>query len=192
MKRITLVFATLFISLNVWAQTGLEKGMKAPGFKTKDNTGNAVSLDELLKSHNSVVLFFYRGQWCPYCNKYIQSLQDSLQLLTSKGAYVIGVTPETGENIDKTMQKTHAAFSIVQDKGYKLMRDYDVLYKVDDDMVAKLNKYGIDLEMNNGNKEHILPVPATYIINRSGKISFVHFDKDYTKRASVRELLEKL
>lgn len=192
MKRITLVFATLFISLNVWAQTGLEKGMKAPGFKTKDNTGNAVSLDELLKSHNSVVLFFYRGQWCPYCNKYIQSLQDSLQLLTGKGAYVIGVTPETGENIDKTMQKTHAAFSIVQDKGYKLMRDYDVLYKVDDDMVAKLNKYGIDLEMNNGNNEHILPVPATYIINRSGKISFVHFDKDYTKRASVRELLEQL
>lgn len=72
------------------------------------------------------------------------------------------------------------------------MTAYDVLYKVDDGTVAQLNKYGIDLEKNNGNKDHILPVPATYIIDRSGKIAYVHFDKDYTKRASVSELLEQL
>lgn len=190
MKKIALLAVALFIALNVNAQSGLGKGVKAPGFKMKDNSGKSIELQQLLRTHKAVVLFFYRGQWCPYCNKYISQLQDSLQLLTEQGAYVIGVTPETNGNIGKTVSKTHASFSILQDDGYKLMSAYDVLYTLNENTFSKLKGYGIDLEMNNGNKDHILPVPATYVIDRSGKISFVHFDKDYTKRASVKSLLE--
>ena len=69
------------------------------------------------------------------------------------------------------------------------MKAYDVNYTVDDALFAKLKGYGVDLENNNGNKDHVLPVPATYVIGRSGKIIYVHFDKDYTKRASVSSLL---
>lgn len=192
MKRTTLIVAALFISASVLAQSGLKKGAKAPEFKAKDNYGKTIDMQQILRSHKAMVLFFYRGQWCPYCNKYIQQLQDSLQLLAAEDAYVVGVTPETGENIDKTISKTHASFSMIQDKGYKLMKAYDVLYTVDDATLGKLNQYGINLEMNNGNMDHALPVPATYIIDKSGHISFVHFDKDYTKRASVRSLLEEL
>ena len=86
------------------------------------------------------MLFFYRGEWCPYCNKHIEQLQDSLQLLTGKGAYVIGVTPETGENINKTVGKTHASFSIIEDKGYRIMKDYKVNYVVDNATVSKYKK----------------------------------------------------
>jgi len=138
------------------------------------------------------VLFFYRGQWCPYCNKQISHLQDSLELLTAKGAYVIGVTPETGENINKTIDKTHASFSIVQDKGYAIMKAYQVNYVVDADMYAKLKGYGVDLEKNNGNTDHVLPVPATYVIDRSGTIIYAHVDKDYTKRPPVSAILAVL
>lgn len=186
MKRTTLIVAALLISASVLAQSGLKIGTKAPAFKVKDNYGKTIDMQQVLRSHKAMVLFFYRGQWCPYCNKYIQQLQDSLQLLTAEDAYVVGVTPETGDNIDKTISKTHASFSIIQDKGYKLMKAYDVLYTVDDATFNKLNQYGVNLEMNNGNMDHALPVPATYIINKSGHVSFVHFDKDYTKRASVR------
>lgn len=136
------------------------------------------------------MLFFYRGQWCPYCNKQIKQLQDSLQLLTIKGAYVIGVTPETPENITKTVSKTQASFSLVHDEGYKIMKAYDVNYTVDDGLNAKLKGYGIDLEKNNGNTDHVLPVPATYVISQSGKIVFVHFDKDYTKRAAISDIMK--
>jgi peroxiredoxin len=115
-----------------------------------------------------------------------------LQLLTAKGAYVIGVTPETGENINKTVEKTHASFSIVQDKGYAIMKAYDVNYTVDPSLYAKLKGYGVDLEKGNGNTDHVLPVPATYVINSSGKIAFVHFDKDYTKRPSVSQIAKNL
>jgi peroxiredoxin len=165
------ILFTLFIvnTLAVFAQTGIATGQQAPVFTAKDNSGKTLDLKALLKTHKAVVLFFYRGQWCPYCNKQIEHLQDSLQQLTAKGAYVIGVTPETGENINKTIDKTHASFSIIQDKGY-----------------------GIDLEKNNGNTDHVLPVPATYVIGKNGKLIFAHFDKDYKKRPSVKSILDVL
>jgi peroxiredoxin len=192
MKKYILIAVALFFCLQAIAQTGLKNGAQAPEFTAKDNSGKTLDLKALLKKHKSVVLFFYRGQWCPYCNKHIQQLQDSLQLLTAKGAYVIGVTPETGENINKTIEKTHASFSIVQDKGYAIMKAYDVNYTVDANLYAKLKEYGVDLEQGNGNTDHVLPVPATYVINSSGKITYVHFDKDYTKRPSVSLIAKNL
>jgi peroxiredoxin len=192
MKKHILLLAMTVLTFRGLAQSGLDEGITAPTFHAKDNNGRTIDLKQLLKAHKAVVLFFYRGQWCPYCNKYISQMQDSLQLLTAKGAYVIGVTPETGENINKTIEKTHASFSIIQDEGYKIMKAYKVNYKVDDEMLSKLSGYGIDLEMNNGNKDHMLPVPATYIIDGTGKIIFVHFDKDYTHRPSIRSLLGKI
>lgn len=193
MKRIIL-FITLIVavSLEVKAQKGLKEGDKAPIFTGTDQNGKSVSLKDALKKHRSVVLFFYRGQWCPYCNKHIKELQDSLNLLTAKDAYVIGVTPETKENIDKTIKKTKAGFSIVQDKDDEIMKAYGVNFMMDEATFTKYKGYGIDLEANNGNNRHTLPVPATYIIDRSGKIKYVHFDPNYQKRASVQLLLSKL
>ena len=192
MKRYLFILAGILFSLQIYAQTGLKPGMRAPVFTAKDNTGKTLNLEALLKSNKAVVLFFYRGQWCPYCNKQIQHLQDSLQLLTGKGAYIIGVTPETGENINKTIDKTHASFSIIQDKGYQIMKAYGVNYKLDDETFEKYKKYGLDLENNNGNKDHVLPVPATYVIDHTGKIVFVHFDKDYTRRPSVSSIAKAI
>jgi len=192
MKKYLLMVGCVLLTLNLFAQTGLKTGDTAPKFTAVDNTGKTLSLKSLLKSHKAVVLFFYRGQWCPYCNKQIKELQDSLQLLTGKGAYVVGVTPETSENINKTIDKTHASFSIIQDKGYTIMKAYQVNYTVDAELLGKLKNYGVDLEKNNGNTDHVLPVPATYVIDQSGKIIYVHFDKDYTKRASVQSIMAVL
>ena len=192
MKKYLLITVFAFLSISAFAQNGLKAGEQAPEFIGKDNSGKVLELKTLLKSHKAVVLFFYRGQWCPYCNKQIKQLQDSLQLLTGKGAYVVGVTPETSENISKTIDKTHASFSMIQDEGYKIMKAYAVNYTVDPVLLGKLKNYGIDLEKNNGNTDHVLPVPATYVINRAGKITYVHFDKDYTKRASVSAILAAL
>lgn len=189
-----LLFTTLITlsAFSLFAQTGLTKGESAPTFTAKDNSGKTLDLKALLKTHKAVVVLFYRGQWCPYCNKQMSHMDDSLKYLTAKGAYVVGVTPETAENINKTVEKTHASFSIIQDENYKIMKAYKVNYVVDDALYGKLKSYNIDLEKNNGNKDHVLPVPATYIIDKSGKITFVHFDKDYTKRPSVQTLLNNL
>lgn len=192
MKKLLIILLLITGTTQTWAQNGLKKGDAAPMFTATDNSGKTIDLKNILKDHKSVVLFFYRGQWCPYCNKYIQRLQDSLQLLTAKDAYVIGITPETGENINKTINKTHASFSMVQDKGYKIMKRYDVNYVMDTKLFSAYKANGVDIESNNGNDDHVLPVPATYIIDKNGKLVYVHFDKDFRNRPSIKSLAASL
>ncbi len=191
-KTIFIALTLVCLQICVYAQSGLKVGQQAPFFSGIDQNGKKIDLKKVLKSKKSVVLFFYRGQWCPFCNKHIKELQDSLQLLTGKNAYVIGITPETKENINATIKKTNASFSMLQDADDKIMKAYGVDYRMDDDTFAKYKTYGVDLEANNGNNRHTLPVPATYIISPSGKIKFVHFDKNYQKRASIKTLLTEL
>jgi peroxiredoxin len=96
------------------APEGLFLNSKAPDFKGKDQNGADVRLKDLLKK-GKVVLVFYRGEWCPYCNKNLKRLEDSLQLIKDKGATVIAVTPEQPESIAKTIEKTKAEYSILHD-----------------------------------------------------------------------------
>lgn len=192
MKKILLSSFALLITLQLFAQEPLKVGDKAPLFNLKDNAGKAIDLKKILKENKSVVLFFYRGQWCPHCNKHIKNLQDSLQLLSAKGAYVIGVSPETSAGIDKTIAKTKASFSIISDRDYKLMKAYKVDYVMEPGLADRYKKGGLDVAMANGQTDYVLPVPATYIINKDGKIKYVFFDKDYKKRPSVKNLTANL
>ena len=188
MKKILLTAFVIFATAQVFAQTALKVGEKAPLFNAKDNSGKLIDLKKILKEHQSVVLFFYRGQWCPFCSKHIKNLQDSLQVLTAKGAYVIGVSPENAAGIDKTVAKTKASFSIISDRDYSIMKAYQVNYVMEPGLADKYKKGGLDVAMANGQVDYVLPVPATYIIGQDGKIKFAYFDKDYKKRPSVKVL----
>src|SRR5687767_3980125 len=102
MKKLLFISGVFLFSVvtNAQAPEGLFLASKAPDFKGKDQNGNDIRLKDLLKK-GKVVLVFYRGEWCPYCNKELSRLQDSLQLITEKGATVIAVSPEKPENISK-------------------------------------------------------------------------------------------
>jgi peroxiredoxin len=194
MKKKLIVLVFLLSYIVAIAQTkplGLAVDAKAPGFKAKNQNGEKINLKKEIKKGN-VVLIFYRGQWCPYCNKQLKGLEDSLSLLTAKNATLIAITPEKPENITKTIDKTKATYSIVYDKGLKIMKAYDVSFAVDDATIEKYKKYGIDFEKANGENGANLPVPAVYIINKEGKITYRFFDSDYSKRPSVSELLSYL
>jgi peroxiredoxin len=102
----------LFTSSFLYAQEkpeGLFINSKAPDFKAIDQYGNEIRLKDVLKD-SAVVLIFYRGQWCPYCNKQLKKLEDSLQLIKEKGARLIAITPEKPEYISKTIEKTKASY----------------------------------------------------------------------------------
>lgn len=170
---------------------GLKVLERAPLFVAQDQYGKSVSLkDQLL--HGSVVIVFYRGQWCPYCNKQLSKLEDSLSLINSKGATLLAITPEKPENISKTIAKTKASYPILFDEDLKIMKSYDVAFGLDSNTIARYKKFGIDFESSNGINGAKLPVPALYIINQKGVIIFRHFDPDYTKRVSVKEILSHL
>ena len=170
---------------------GLFINSKAPDFKGTDQNGNSVRLKDLVKKGN-VVLIFYRGNWCPYCNRQLKQLQDSLQLIKDKGAQVIAITPEKAEGIAKTIEKTKASFPILYDEDRKIMKTYNVSFPVDQKTIDRYKMAGIDLEANNGKNGTNLPVPAVYIINKDNTITYRFFEPDYKKRASVKEIVRNL
>ena len=191
MKSLFLVFVNLLFSFCVIAQLspkGIQVNQKAPDFTAKDQNGKKVSLKNELKK-GPVVVVFYRGQWCPYCNRQLKALQDSLSFIREKGATLIAVSPEKPDNISKTIEKTKATYSVLFDDSLKIMKSYDVAYNVDSTTIEKYRKFGIDFYDANGNNGATLPVPAVYIINMEGVIVFKHFDPDYRKRVSVQEIL---
>jgi peroxiredoxin len=168
-------------------QTALKPGDKAPAFTAVTHTGEPFQLD----SAGTTILLFYRGYWCPYCNRQLSSLNDSLSFLEAKGAKVVAVTPEKYESVDKTIEKTKASFVIISDTSNNILEQYGVNFAVDEKTVTRYKAIGIDFSAVNANDENVLPVPAVYII-KNGKISYVWFDKDYRKRPSVKELLDNL
>ena len=153
---------------------GLFINSKAPNFKVGEKDGKDVTLKDVLKN-GTVVLVFYRGNWCPYCNKHLKRLQDSLQLIVDKGAQVIAVTPEAAEGIAKTVEKTGATFTIVTDADGKIMKNYGVSYNVDERTVSRYKNADIDLAEINKQKNVVLPVPAVYIVNKEGTVDYRYF-----------------
>ena len=198
MKKSTLLFSILItVASIVLAQTetiypaGLKVGDAAPMFTAKDQDGKTVNLKQALKN-GPVVMLFYRGQWCPFCNKQLSHFSDSLQMVIAKGATVLAITPETGDNVKKTVVKTKASFPVLEDEGMAIIKQYKVNFAVDENTVAKYKGYGIDFDKANGSNGANLPVPATYIIGKDGIVKYVFFNTDYRKRASVQEILSNL
>ncbi|KAA3609703.1 MAG: AhpC/TSA family protein [Calditrichaeota bacterium] len=171
--------------------TGLQVGDLAPHFEGIDQNGDKIILSTLIQE-GPVVLFFYRGFWCPYCNAYLNQLQDSLQMIENKGANVLAITPEQEEYVKETIEKTTASFSIISDKKLEIMKSYKVDFEVTEGKAFSYNLFGMDIKETNVDGSKTLPVPATYIINTLGIIEYAHFNPDYKDRASVVEILQSL
>jgi peroxiredoxin len=194
MKKLLFSFFALLLVTAVQAQKpeGLFINSKAPEFKLKDQSGLDISLKELRKK-GPVVLLFYRGNWCPFCNRQLKALQDSLALIADKGAQVVAITPELREGIDSTINKTGAVFPILHDEDMKTASAYQVAFAVDERTVNRYKTGGIDLLKANGQKKTaMLPVPAVYIINTEGTITYRYFNENYRTRVSVNEILKNL
>ena len=193
MKQLITVIL-LFIGSIANAQTdpkGLKVGDVAPMFIGTDQNGQQFSLQAALKK-GDVVLMFYRGQWCPYCNKQMSQMNDSLSTITGKGATVVAISPEIQENVVKTIEKTKASFPVISDVKMQIMKDYKVNFAVPQATIDRYKNFGIDFNVANGENGANLPVPATYVIGKDGKIKYVFFNPDYRKRASIKEIVDYL
>jgi peroxiredoxin len=140
-----------------------------------------------------VVVLFYRGHWCPDCSKELTRFQDSLSLISEKGAQLIAITPEAPDGISKTIEKTKAVFPILYDQDAKIAKAYQVSYVVDERTLNRYKNFGTDLLAINQQKTKAnLPVPAIYIVNKEGSVTYRYFNDDYKKRPWVSEILEEL
>jgi len=171
---------------------GLKAGDKAPDFTGYDQKGKQVELKKLLEK-GPVVLFFYRGKWCPVCSRYLNHYQDSLNIIIDQGFNVVAITPESIENVEQTVAVHNISFTVIYDCQENIMKDYDVMFNVTKAYQDKiLSSLSTDIAKNNGRDAARLPVPATYIINKEGIIVAVQFDPNYQNRASVKWIIRNI
>jgi len=192
--KVILLSLILFFSIgNAISQINnehLKIGELAPKIVGIDQFDSKIDSDIILKEHK-ILLLFYRGNWCPYCKKHLASLQENLEELTKKGIYVIVVTPEKADKIKETTDKFNAKFSIIYDSDNKIMNDYKVAFEVNEQNVPNYLSFTLN-KIKEYNKNNVLPVPATYLIDNNHKISYVHYNPDYSKRSNFAEILETI
>ncbi|MBE9491204.1 MAG: AhpC/TSA family protein [Bacteroidetes bacterium] len=185
----------LMLSISLSAQIDnehLKVGEQAPQIIGIDQNGKQINSTEILK-HNKILMVFYRGNWCPHCKKHLGSLQEHLNEFTKKGVFVMVVAPESEERTKETAEKWKTNFSIIHDVDNKIMNDYKVAFEVNKQNVP--NYYGYvtnKVATYNVENNNVLPVPATYIIDQNGKISYVQYDPDYKNRSDFSEILKSL
>ena len=173
------------------AENAINVGDIAPDFTLPNATGDRVTLYEALNS-GPVVLSFYRGGWCPFCNLELQALQARLPEIRALGASLIGISPETPDMAQSAIEKHQLEFEVVSDIGNKTARHYGLLFTVYEEMRPLYLKWGLDVPASNGDDSWELPVPATYIIDTSSVVHTAHVDKDYTRRIEPEQILTAL
>ena len=172
-------------------ESAIAVGEIAPNFTLPGATGELVNLHSKL-NEGPVVLSFYRGGWCPFCNLELQALQALLPEIKSLGASLIGISPETPDNSMTTAEKHQLEFDVLSDEGNKTARDYGLIFTVYEEMRPLYLKWGLDVPASNGDDSWELPVPATYIIDSNCIARTAHVDKDYTKRMEPEQILTAL
>ncbi|MBC8155579.1 MAG: AhpC/TSA family protein [Bacteroidetes bacterium] len=193
MKSILLA-ASLLLSISLHAQSIPKVGEKAPDFVAKDQSGKTVDLKTLLRK-GPVAVVFYRGYWCPNCNRALKSIQDSLGLLTTRNVTVVAISPETPEGVAKTVKNTKASFSLISDEGMKIIKSYGLGFAITPDMDAIHKQYNIDVAGNNGKSGHNLTRPAGFVIGKDGIIRYAYANTDpyansnSNNRVTVAQLL---
>ncbi|MCD9026159.1 peroxiredoxin-like family protein [Cohnella silvisoli] len=170
---------------------GLQVAEKAKDFALKDAFGNDVYLSEEL-SKGPVVLTFYRGGWCPYCNRQLRAYQEVLPQIQSLGAQLIAISPQLPDQTLSLQEKAELSFKVLSDPRGVVSTKYNLLYDVPDDLRQLYISLNIDLKEYNGTDHWVLPVPATFMIDEQSIIRSAYVNPDFTKRMEPDEILWKL
>lgn len=173
------------------ADRALAAGARAPRFTLPSATGEAVALEQWL-GRGPVVLTFYRGSWCPYCNLALRSLQQHHGDITERGAHLVAVSPQVPDESLSLAEKHSLDFTVLSDVGSETAKAYGLAFDLPDDLAAAYDKLGIPLDHVNGGHPRTLPIPATYVIDQNGVIRWAFADTDYTKRAEPADILTAL
>ena len=166
-------------------------GDKAPDFSMPMAEGGTWSLVEHLarNRYSSLVMVFYRGSWCGYCNVYLRGLLGVQSLLSDANAALIAVSPEAVPAFPDNATAAGPIFPVLIDEGGKIAGQFGLTFEMDDAAKNILKGANIDLEQRNADGRWILPVPGTFVIDRSGHIAYAHVDADYRNRPEPQEIV---
>lgn len=189
--------ATMQTAIDELAATQITKhavqsGDTAPDFSAPrvDGTGT-LQLSSALES-GPVVLVYYRGDWCPYCNLQLVEYNKYVEQFAEYDAQVVALSPQTAENSKYSGEANPFEFTIVTDPDNEIAHRYGIAFELSEEIDTLYAKFGFDLHIENDSERAELPLAATYVIGRDGKVVYSFLDADYTKRAEPDEILEVL
>jgi peroxiredoxin len=195
MKNLILIVSLLFFGGAKMSDTddfGLKAGQTAPDFSTNDIDANAITLSKEL-AKGPVVIVFYRGGWCPYCNLQLRNLQhDVVPELKKVNGKLIAISVDKVAEGLKTRKSDGLDMTIVSDPSASLLTLYKVAFKLTDALVEKYKGYNIDIEGASGEKHHLMAVPSVFVIRKDGQIVFSYSNEDYKIRAENLQIIEAL
>ena len=160
----------------------------APDFALPNAAGKSIVLKELLRS-GPVILTFYRGGWCPYCNIQLRAYQSVLPQISASGARLVAISPQLPDNSLDTANKNALTFDILSDVRNEVARGYGLVYSLPEEIRAALRSNNKALPSINGDQSWELPVPATYVIARDQHVALAYIEVDYRKRLEPEALL---
>lgn len=169
----------------------LSVGAALPALSLPDASGNTVDL-RALNAAGPLVIVFYRGAWCPYCNLELREWQRLLPQFHALGATLVAISPQTPDNSLSTSEKNALAFPVLSDSSLAAAKAFGILFTLSPDLVELYAAAGNDLPSLNGNGQWALPVPATFVIDRAGLLSYAHVEADYRQRAEPQDVLRQL
>jgi peroxiredoxin len=173
------------------AERALKVGDRAPAFKLADPDGKVWSSAEAL-AKGPLVVTFYRGGWCPYCNMDLVALEAVAGKVRAAGAALVTISPQTGPNSRKAQRDHDLSFPLLTDAGNEVANSFGLRFRLPEDLIGLYRKFGVDLDRFNGDESWTLPMPARYIIGRDGLIRYAEVNPDYTRRPDPEELIPAL
>ncbi|WP_017323967.1 peroxiredoxin-like family protein [Synechococcus sp. PCC 7336] len=169
----------------------LKAGDRASNFTLPNAVGKDVQLSELL-ADGPVVLSFYRGQWCPYCNLELRALQEALPDITAAGANLVAISPQTPDRSLSTVEKNELTFEVLSDVGNRVARQYGLVFTLPEELRPIYASFGIDVPAHNGDETFELPLAATYVIAPNGIIAHAFINADYKQRLEPANIIAVL
>lgn len=173
------------------AEDAVGVGDAAPLFVLPDWTGADLDVRTLLRS-GPVVLCFYRGGWCPYCNLELRAYQQKLEQITRLGATMVAISPELPDRTLTTAEVNQLGYPVLSDVGNAVARSYRLTHTIDPEVVRYQLGNGNDVAAFNGSGQAEVPLPATYVIDTDGVVQFAFVRADYTRRAEPDDVLTVL
>lgn len=174
------------------AGRALKVGDKAPAFTLNDPDGKPISSAELL-AQGPLVVTFYRGVWCPYCNMDLQAIQAALPEIELRGARLVAISPQTAPNSRRSQRENKLSFPILSDPHNEVAAAFGLRFALPDYLVDLYrNVFKNDLAVVNGDGSWTLPMPARFVIGQDGTILYAEVSPDYTRRPDPEELIPVL
>ena len=169
-------------------EQALQPGQVMPDFQLVDIHGISQNI-RALHTNDFLILNFYRGGWCPYCNLELRAYEQLRSDFLALGADIVAISAEKSTLGSQTADKNALSYPVLTDKDAQMMKAIGIVFQLDEASKREYQNFGLDLQQIQGNDHYELPVPAIYVLNKEMEVVFRHFEADYTMRLEPSDLL---